>query len=187
MKTFGMIATLLLTAVVAGGQHHETKKDPMADCPLHAQHAAKGVVADGSHAHGREVDGRHDTFGMSHQDTHHRFRLFRDGGAIELHANDAAAAKTIATIRTHLKTIVEEFAKGDFKTPAFVHGYAPAGVDAMKTLGAVIDYRYEELPDGGRIRITTKDAKALAAVHGFLKFQVIEHRTGDPGEIEEAK
>ncbi|PYR73529.1 MAG: hypothetical protein DMF86_20265 [Acidobacteria bacterium] len=32
----------------------------------------------------------------------------------------------------------------------------------------------------GRVRITTKDARALEAVHAFLRYQIKEHRTGDP-------
>jgi hypothetical protein len=31
---------------------------------------------------------------------------------------------------------------------------------------------------------TTKDRKALAAIHEFLRFQIADHRTGDPGKIE---
>jgi len=30
------------------------------------------------------------------------------------------------------------------------------------------------------VRITTKDARALEAVHAFLRYQIKEHRTGDP-------
>jgi hypothetical protein len=47
----------------------------------------------------------------------------------------------------------------------------------------LIDWNYEETATGGRVRITTKDARALAAIHEFLKFQIEDHRTGDPTEI----
>jgi hypothetical protein len=40
------------------------------------------------------------------------------------------------------------------------------------------------LPKGGEVRISTKNAAALEAVHKFLRFQVVEHRTGDSGEVE---
>jgi hypothetical protein len=49
----------------------------------------------------------------------------------------------------------------------------------MQKLKDKIAYTYEELPSGARVRITTGDAKALAAVHGFLDYQIKEHRTGD--------
>jgi hypothetical protein len=77
-----------------------------------------------------------------------------------------------------------QFEKNDFSTPAFIHGATPDGVAEMKRLRSDIDYRYESIAAGGRIRITTKSDGALAAVHDFLKFQVIEHRTGDSGKVE---
>ena len=152
-------------------------------CPMHAQHTA----ADGSAGHGAAVDGRHDTFGMSHATSTHSFRLFADGGAIELRANDAADQATVDAIRTHLRQVAEQFKNADFSTPAFVHGYRPDGVAQMERARRDIGYRYESLDRGGRIRITTKSAQALAAIHDFLRFQVTEHRTANTGEVEEDK
>jgi hypothetical protein len=163
--------------------------DDQPACPMHAQHmaaAAKAseVRADGSAEHGRHVDSRHDTFGMAHDQSAHSFRLFADGGAIELRATNADDEATIAAIRKHLQEITPQFEKGDFSTPAFVHGYTPDGVAQLEQLRNAITYRYEKLDRGGRIRITTKSADALAAVHAFLRFQVIEHRTANSGKVE---
>ena len=157
-------ALILAVALLAG--------DPMANCPMHAGHTAT------------PVDKRHDTLGMSHDATHHSFRLFAEGGAIELHANNAADAETVAGIRTHLKKIAAAFSKNDFTTPEFVHGRPPDGVPAMQRLRRVIRYRYEELPDGGRVLIATKNREALTVVHDFLRFQIADHRSGDPGRVE---
>ncbi len=162
--------------------------DPQVSCPMHAKHmaAAKGesVQADGSAEHGRHVDGRHDTFGMSHEKSAHSFRLFADGGAIELRAKDPADEATVAAIRTHLQDIVPQFTKGDFSTPQFVHGYAPDGVAQLERLRSDIAYRYQQVDGGGRIRITTGSAAALSAIHAFLRFQVTEHRTANSGKVE---
>lgn len=128
--------------------------------------------------HHEQVDARHDTLGIHHAESRHHFRLYRNGGAIELSGKDAQA------IRKHLREITDDFAKGDFDTPMFVHGKMPDGTDAMKRLRAKITYRYEDVPGGGRIRVRTRDAEALEAIHAFLKFQVKEHRTGDSGEVE---
>ncbi|HYC91410.1 MAG TPA: hypothetical protein VEO54_19470 [Thermoanaerobaculia bacterium] len=157
--------------------------DPMASCPMHAQHMA-AARADGSAEHGRHVDSRHDTLGMSHTKSTHSFRLFADGGAIELRATDKADEATVAAIRKHLREIAAQFEKGDFSTPAFVHGSRPDGVAQLERLGKEIAYRHERVDGGGRIRITTRNAEALAAVHAFLRFQVIEHRTGNSGSVE---
>jgi hypothetical protein len=134
--------------------------------------------------HSQHVDARHDTFGMSHEVTHHNFRLFSDGGAIELRANDPADGATVAAIRAHLHHIAASLAKNDFSMPLFVHGHEPDGTATMKRLHDRISYRYEDVEAGGRVRVTTADPTALRAVHDFMKFQIKEHRTGDRGEVE---
>lgn len=147
------------------------------DCPMHAQHM--------NAQHAAEVDSRHDTFGMAHDSSHHNFRLFKDGGAIELRANDPNDAAMIDVIRRHLRDVGASFVKGDFSTPMFVHGHAPDGVGEMKRLRRRIEYRYEDVDAGGRIRITTTDARALTAIHDFMKFQITEHRSADTSQVEE--
>jgi hypothetical protein len=39
---------------------------------------------------------------------------------------------------------------------------------------------FEETPTGARVVITTADKESLIAVHKFLRFQIDEHKTGDP-------
>ncbi len=157
-----MIDIYLLILALAG--------DP-ATCPMHAQHAA--------------VDQRGDqVMGFSHHRTKHSFRLFVDGGAVEVRANDAADTESVSAIRAHLKEIAEEFAKGDFARPRQIHGRVPDGAPVMKDLGDAITYRYEELERGGRVRLVTKEKRGVEAIHAFLRFQIADHRTGDAGKIE---
>jgi hypothetical protein len=47
-----------------------------------------------------------------------------------------------------------------------------------------IDYTYRETVSGGRVTITTHDPAALAAVHAFLRYQIAEHKTGDPVAVQ---
>jgi hypothetical protein len=175
-----MITVFLFSIAMAAGSGDQ------AACPMHEQHM-KAAQADGSAAHGAEVDARHDTFGMSHESSHHNFRQFKDGGAIELRANDPNDTAMIDMIRKHLREINASFVKSDFSTPMFVHGHTPDGVSELKRLSSRIRYGYEDVDNGGRIRMTSSDAKALDAIHDFMKFQVIEHHTSDPGAIEEDK
>ena len=79
----------------------------------------------------------------------------------------------------HLAEIAKEFQKGIFTTPFAVHGQVPPGVPLMDELKDNIKYTYEETERGARVRISTADQKALAAIRDFLKFQIEEHRTGD--------
>jgi hypothetical protein len=36
------------------------------------------------------------------------------------------------------------------------------------------------MDSGGRVRIHTSNARAVQAIHEFLRFQITEHQTGDP-------
>lgn len=197
-KTLALGTAFCITLLAANpapahekGTPPSQESDPMASCPMHAQHMAETqkehVAPDGSAQHGQDVDHRHDAFGMEHTASSHSFRLFADGGAIELRANVAEDEKNVTMIRTHLQQTAVQFNTADFSTPAFVHGYSPDGVAAMARLRANISYQYQQLTGGGRIRITAKSPEALAAVHDFLRFQVVEHRTGNTGKVEEDK
>jgi hypothetical protein len=118
--------------------------------------------------------------GFSQSASKHTFRLFSDGGAIEVRSDDAAAVKAI---REHLKMIAKQFADGDFAKPLAVHDQMPDGAATMKELRRDIGYAYSEIETGGRVTITTKNSRALDAVHQFLRFQIREHKTGDHDHI----
>jgi hypothetical protein len=43
-----------------------------------------------------------------------------------------------------------------------------------------LKYTYSETPRGGRVDIVSTNAEAVKAVHQFLRFQITDHKTGDP-------
>ena len=142
------------------------------DCPLHAEHMAQAA---------HELDQRGDkVMGFEHMRTTHHFLAEPDGGVIQVEANDAADAESLAQIRQHLAHVAASFAKGDFSMPAEIHGRTLPGVPEMIRLKDAIHYRYEEIEKGARVRISTENPEARAAVHEFLKAQIGDHRTGDP-------
>jgi len=120
--------------------------------------------------------------GFSHEKTTHHFLLADDGGSIEIQANDAKDIASQDEIREHLGHIVKMFAAGDFEIPMFIHATTPPGVPVMKKLRGQIQYTYEKMDRGARVRITTKNSEALDAIHDFLRFQITDHQTGDPSE-----
>jgi hypothetical protein len=122
--------------------------------------------------------------GFSQDKTTHHFRLYKDGGAIEVEANDPKDTETVAQIRMHLQHIAHMFAEGNFEIPMLVHDQTPPGAAEMKRLSAEIKYTYESAPRGGRVRIQTRNPQALSAVHEFLKFQIREHKTRDPEVVQ---
>jgi hypothetical protein len=142
------------------------------DASVHDQHMADVKK------HGAEA------MGFDQDKTTHRFRLSKDGGAVEVQAKDPADTASIAQIRDHLKQQAKKFAAGDFSAPQHTHGQVPPGVDTMTRLRSKIQYEFQPAERGGRLRITTADAQALAAVHDFLRFQIEDHATGNKTSVE---
>jgi hypothetical protein len=107
----------------------------------------------------------------------HRFTDLADGGQIELTSNVEDSAAT-ARIRKHFGDIEKAFAAGDFSIAVMVHDQTIPGTEVMKAKAAEISYRMLETPRGARLRITTGDPAAIAAIHRFLLFQRTEHHAG---------
>jgi hypothetical protein len=121
-----------------------------------------------------------EAMGFDQDTTAHRFTLAADGGSIEVIVMNPADEQTVAAVRRHLRSIATDFSAGRFDKPFQTHGEIPPGVAEMQTRRERITYRYEDLAQGGAVRIRTKDARALGAVHAFLRYQIAEHHTGDP-------
>jgi hypothetical protein len=155
-------------------------------CPLHDAHMKaqddKGLTGD---AASQMKDRGESEKGMrfSQSATTHHFLVKPDGGVIQVEANDPTDATNRGNIRRHLTHITQAFANGDFDIPMFVHDAVPPGVPEMKRLHERIRYAFEETPAGGRVVITTLDKESLAAIHKFLRFQIEEHKTGDPTQV----
>lgn len=165
-KYVGLLLALLLTMML----------------PL-ALTAGAQQPTDQHHNHQQRVDGVNErgdhAMGFSHEKTTHHFRLTADGGAIEVTANDPKDGASQEQIRTHLSHIAKMFKEGDFSAPMFIHGEAPTGVPTMKRLKADISYTFEKIEFGARVRIVSANAEAVEAIHGFLRYQIKDHQTGD--------
>lgn len=153
-------------------------QDPQS-CPLHKEHVKDPVQ------HQADVEKHGDeAMGFPHDKTTHHFRLYSDGGAIEVTVNDNNKdSQNLQAIRSHLTHIVTMFSNGEFSIPMFVHDKVPPGVPVMKEKHAEILYSFEELPAGGGVRIKTENRDALKAIHEFLSFQIADHHTGDTTDV----
>lgn len=165
MKKWIAIASLsAVAALTVVAQQH----DP-------AQHAA----------HQAEVNARGEkAMGFSQTATTHHFVLLSDGGYVQATANSKADSKSVEQIRVHLFDIKKRFGAGDFSAPELTHGKVPPGVDKMQALKGDIGYNVELVESGGRLRLSSKNTKAVAAIHEFLKFQIEDHATGDPTSVQ---
>jgi hypothetical protein len=161
---------ILVVSVPAQQSSNEPKPKPQnseAVCPMHDTH---------SRMNERGEQG----MGFSQTATTHHFFLKTDGGVVQVESNSATDVTNRDNIRMHLTHIAHAFASGDFDIPMFVHDTVPPGVPEMKRLREKIHYSFEETPTGARVVITTANKESLIAIHKFLRFQIDEHRTGDP-------
>lgn len=173
---------------VAALQEHASELSDLVKRGMVAMHESmmqSGGAMQNHDQHLADVNKRGDeVMGFDHDKTTHHFRLFRDGGAIEVQANDPKDTSSRDQVRQHLKHIAQIFAAGDFTSPMLIHAQTPPGVPVMKRLKAQIQYKFEQTARGGRVRITSKNSEAIAATHEFLRFQIKDHGTKDSGEIE---
>jgi hypothetical protein len=163
-----------------GGMRHEVMNH--ADCPVMRGQSSGETKGDDARLDAVNARGEK-AMGFSQTATTHHFILMREGGVIQVEVNDVRDAASREQIRQHLSHIAHAFAAGDFDTPMLVHDQVPPGVTVMRRLKSEIDYSYEETPGGGRVLLKTKRADALAAIHDFLRFQIKDHQTGDPLEV----
>ncbi|MDQ3747080.1 MAG: hypothetical protein M3444_22135 [Acidobacteriota bacterium] len=173
-----LAALLVVVGVVAGArlsaqQQAKPEQKPQAqDCPMMKQHDMASMNERGENG-----------MGFSQEKTTHHFYLTKSGGVIQVEANDEKDTESREQIRQHLAHIALMFAAGNFEIPIFVHDQVPPGVPEMQRLKSSISYKYEETDRGGRVRISSDDAQAVAALHSFLRFQITEHQTGDSLEV----
>jgi hypothetical protein len=149
------------------------------NCPMHQEHSSDATHTNCPYhlAHADSV------MGFNQNKTYHHFKLEPDGGSIEVRVRDVKDSNSIQQIRTHLQEVSKAFKEGNFSKPQVIHGKLPPGAVEMKKLRAQLSFTYQELSEGGRVKIETGDPNALKAVHQFLKFQIEEHQTGDPIKV----
>jgi hypothetical protein len=178
----GAIAVILTMAAVNASAQ---QVDPAA-CPLHAAHtrqAQQSPKPTGHDKHAAMEARGGKAMGFEQSRASHHFRLLANGGTIEIHTNSAGDDATRQQVVAHLEAITRQFKKGDFSIPRETHGALPEGVDGMMQFKDEINYTFEAMENGGRVVMTTKNPSALASVHAFLRYQIREHRTGDPSTV----
>ena len=160
-----LAAALLVAFTVAPMRAQQTQTPPKATpADPHAQMNMRGA----------------EVMGFDQDTTTHHFLLYADGGRIDVGANDAADTKNRDAIRSHLPHIAMMFGMGDFSAPMMVHGIDVPGTKLLAANKDKVHFAYAETPKGGRVYIVTNDAATLEAVHAFMRYQITDHKTGDP-------
>jgi hypothetical protein len=169
LRLLTLAALALVSTRVLAAQHPQmpagtTHQEHLAQMKKDAELRARGTAA----------------IGFDQDAAAHHFVLLADGGAIEVQATSGNDAATRDAVRGHLREIARDFARGVFEKPFATHAETPSGVADLTRLKDAITYAYESAPRGARVRIRSADADAVAAIHAFLRYQIAEHRTGDP-------
>jgi hypothetical protein len=104
----------------------------------------------------------------------HIFTPTADGGTQEVVSKDGDPQQ-IAQIRDHLRKEAAAFARGNYTDPASIHGAGMPGLKELKAGADRIRIAFEELPQGARLRFSTRDAALIASLHQWFEAQVREH------------
>ena len=159
-NTLTLITFLVLSAATIAAQHQMTPEQML-------KH--RGALA----------------MGFDQDRTVHHFVLRASGGEIVVTAKDATDVELIEQVRAHFQEIAGSFGTGVFDKPLATHGELPPGAATLSVNSSLIAYRYDPLPAGARVIIETADRDTLAALHAFLRYQIVEHNTGDPLTIQQ--
>ena len=107
--------------------------------------------------------------------TTHVFEPLDGGGSETVTARDPADTGQVSLIREHLEEEADKFGRGDFSDPAAIHGEDMPGLKELEAGVKEIEFRYEELPNGARIRYITDDPALISALHQWFEAQVSDH------------
>jgi hypothetical protein len=113
--------------------------------------------------------------GVDQYASRHVFESLSNGGRITLEADDPSDSTAIRAIRRHMRQIEADFRGGEFDKPFQVHARSVPGADVMAARSSSISYLASDLPRGAQLRIVTRDAQAIRAIHQFLAFQRMDH------------
>lgn len=113
------------------------------------------------------------------------YYLVKNGGVIEFTAKDPADTATISAVRKYLDTQKDLFEKGKADADTEIYGKIPDGLPVLKKLRNEITFFAVKDDDGAALRMFSVNDQARQAIQDFLKFQISEHKTGDPLQVAE--
>lgn len=117
-----------------------------------------------------------DVMPFSLKATTHIFTKTFDGGIQRVVAKDAADAGQINFVRQHLQEIKEQFLKGDFSSPLYIHGKDMPGLAELRNAKpgqiAIAD---KDVEGGAELEYKTADARMVAALHKWFDAQLSDH------------
>ena len=78
-----------------------------------------------------------------------------------------------ATVRTHMRSIADAFAAGNFDIPGYVHAGKVPGTDVMREKASLIHYQAKDLARGGHSLLHDIVAVSERMMEGFIPTYLI--------------
>ena len=113
--------------------------------------------------------------------TTHLFQARADGG-VQTVTSDDADPRQVTLVQDHLRQQAAAFAKGDYSSPAAIHGNDMPGLAELSAGSSRVQVIYEEARNGATLRYVTSDSMLVGAVHRWFAAQRSDHgRHAHPG------
>jgi len=106
----------------------------------------------------------------------HEFISTEYGGQIKITALDKNDNQTISQIKSHILDIQNDFAKGNFTKPFYIHAQSVPGTDAMSLNKDQIRYQIQDLETGSIMFLITNNSNLANSINQFMTFLSTEHR-----------
>lgn len=108
--------------------------------------------------------------------TRHIFTKTPSGGVQQVVALNADDQAQIGLIRQHLKDIANRFSQGDFSGPAYIHGEAMPGLQALrKAQPGQWQVEYKDLANGAEVDYSSAQPELVRAIHAWFDAQLTDH------------
>lgn len=101
--------------------------------------------------------------------------LDRPWGGEQVVVSDDGDAQQIALIRAHLSAEAAKFSRGDFGSPAAIHGRDMPGLAVLREQHAAIEVTYSDAPHGASIAYRSNDSAVVSAIHDWFEAQRTDH------------
>ena len=105
----------------------------------------------------------------------HEFSSTKDGGQIKITALDEKDNNTINQIKSHTRDIQNDFTKGNFTKPFYIHAQSVPGTDAMTQNKDQIQYEIQDLKNGSILLLLTNNSNLSSSIHQFMTYQSTKH------------
>ena len=107
--------------------------------------------------------------------TTHVFVPLEDGGIQRVVVDEVPEDEQLALVRSHLRKEAAAFTSGDFSDPAAIHGESMPGLQELTDGYRDIDVRYQQIPQGAKIRYKTDDPAMVSALARWFEAQLTDH------------